>query len=603
MFKLTNLTKEYDGKTILADVNYQFPEKGLVCLLGESGVGKSTLMNILAGLETDFKGTVTIGGQSLGQQTPDQLANYRKDTIGFVFQDYQLLEGYTALENVLYPMQLQEQSLETATNQALDYLNQLGLAAQVNQKVETLSGGQKQRVALARAQMNQPRVILADEPTGALDRQNTDEVLKILQQMAQSCLVVMITHDASLCQYADEVITIEEQKIIVQKTSGNRVSNSLNLLHLTNYPNVKMWPLALKQFHVTFWPYLLIAAMLAIGGICTLLTLSSNQLISDSLLIFQEKNDVLRNGSIRTKSETVDYQQLFEELLTDQRLEDVYQQTVLKDIQLTIDGQTLPLPEKFPMAKSEATFSYGVMPRKGKNEIALSGTLAKQFTPKIDTLVGKKMRIEAAGKKWTLTISGIYNAGYDDFYLSSDREQTLYPSDMNPKDVYALHFDVKNIADVPAISQMLSKKKISHQMSVEQVTTILQSFTKIKTLFWVIASLVIAVCLLLTMILLGKLQAGREQMMGLLATFGFNQKLCHRLLWFENILLASLTSSLLAVFYVILTILIKRFNWELAIGWLPFMRLLGATFLMVICIGWLINRKTFKHSTIQLLKG
>ena len=398
MFKLTNLTKEYDGKAILVDVNYQFPEKGLVCLLGESGVGKSTLMNILAGLETDFKGTVTIGGQSLGQQTPDQLANYRKDTIGFVFQDYQLLEGYTALENVLYPMQLQEKSLEKATNQALDYLNHLGLAAQVNQKVETLSGGQKQRVALARAQMNQPRVILADEPTGALDRQNTDEVLKILQQMAQNCLVVMITHDASLCQYADEVITIEEQKIIVHKTSGNRVSNACNPLHLTNYPNVKMWHLALKQFRVTFWPYLLIAMMLAIGGICILLTLSSNQLISNSLLAFQEKNDVLRNGSIRTKSETVDYQQLFEELLTDKRLEDVYQQTVLKDIQLTIDGQTLPLSEKFPMAKSEATFSYGVMPRKGKNEIALSGTLAKQFTPKIDTLVGQKMRIEAQGK-------------------------------------------------------------------------------------------------------------------------------------------------------------------------------------------------------------
>ena len=174
---------------------------------------------------------------------------------------------------------------------------------------------------------------------------------------------------------------------------------------------------------------------------------------------------------------------------------------------------------------------------------------------------------------------------------------------MNPKDVYALHFDVKNIADVPAISQMLSKKKISHQMSVEQVTTILESFTKIKTLFWVIAGLVISVCLLLTMILLGKLQASRKQMMGLLATFGFNQKLRHRLLWFENILLASLTSGLLAVFYVILTILTKRFNWELAIGGLPFMLLLSVIFLVVICTGWLINRKTFKHSTIQLLKG
>lgn len=603
MFKLTNLTKKYAGKTILSDVNYQFPEQGLVCLLGESGVGKSTLINILAGLETDYQGTVTIGEQSLGQYTPDQLANYRKDTIGFVFQDYQLLEGYTALENVLYPMQLQAQPFEAAKIQALAYLRQLGLTAQVDQKIETLSGGQKQRVALARAQMNQPRVILADEPTGALDRKNTDEVMAMLQQMAQKCLVVMITHDASLCQYADEVITIEEQKIVVQKQSENRGGNPPKSLHLTAYPKVKTWHLAIKQFRVSLGSYVLIAAMLAIGGICTLLTLSSNQLVGDSLLAFQEKNDVLRNGSIRTKSETIDYQQLFEELLIDPRLEEVYQQTVLKDIQLTIEGQTLQLPEKFPMAKSEATFSYGVMPRKGKNEIALSGTLAKQFTPKIDTLVGQKMMIEVAGENLTLTISGIYNAGYDDFYLSSDREQMLYPSDLKLKDVYALHFDVKNVADVPIISQMLTDKKIKHQMSVEQVTTILQSFTKIKTLFLVIAGLVIAVCLLLTVILLGKLQASRKQMMGLLATFGFNQKLRNRLLWNENLLLASLTGGLLAIFYMILIGLTKVFHWELAIGWLPFICLFGFMLLLVIGTGWLINRRTFKHSTVQLLKG
>lgn len=183
MFKLTNLTKKYAGKTILSDVHYQFPNQGLVCLLGDSGVGKSTLINIFAGLDTDYEGSVMIGGYLLKEQTADQLANYRKDTIGFVFQDYQLLEGYSALENVCYPMSLQPMDSKEVTTLALDYLKKMGLEAQAHQKIETLSGGQKQRVAIARAQMNQPRVILADEPTGALDSKNTEEVMKRLKKL------------------------------------------------------------------------------------------------------------------------------------------------------------------------------------------------------------------------------------------------------------------------------------------------------------------------------------------------------------------------------------------------------------------------------------
>lgn len=603
MFKLTNLTKKYAGKTILSDVNYQFPNQGLVCLLGDSGVGKSTLINILAGLDTDYEGSVMIGGYLLKEQTADQLANYRKDTIGFVFQEYQLLEGYSALENVCYPMSLQPMDSKEVTAQALDYLKKMGLEAQAHQKIETLSGGQKQRVAIARAQMNQPRVILADEPTGALDAKNTEEVMKRLKNIAQNCLVIMITHDVQLCQYADEVITIADKKIVVQKALGNHREVSDTRLTLREYSKVSMFPLALKQFRVTFKYYLLIASMIAIGGICILLTLSSNQMMADSVTAFQEKNEVLRNGSIRTKSPEIDYELLLKELKEDDRLEYVFAQKVLENVELTLADQTIVLPEKFPLAKSEETFSYGIMPRTGKKEIALSGTLAKQFTEQINTLIGKEITLKVEDQPITLTISGIYNTSYDDFYISADQEYNLYSKGVKGTEMYAIHFDVKEITDVATISEMLEQKKVNHQMSVTQVTTMLQSFTKIKTLFLMISGLVMSVCLLLTVILFGKLQASRKKMIGLLETFGFNQKLRRRLLWNETILLASLTGGLLGVFYVILLQLMHLFNWQLSIEGTTFFGLLVLTFIVVIGIGGVINDRTFKKPTVQLLKG
>lgn len=596
-----NVTKKYHGQPILTEVTYEFPKKGFVCLLGESGVGKSTLLNMLAGLDTDYQGEVVIGQKALREWNEEQLANYRKDTIGFIFQDYQLLDGYTALENCLYPTMIQSMTPEEAEKQAIKYLEQMGLGERIHQKIETLSGGQKQRVALARALMNQPQVILADEPTGALDRENAEEVMTILKKISEERLVVIITHDPHICQYADEVIAIENQQIIITESDHRHQTANDFQLELKKYPKTNTRQLALKQFRVSMSHYLVIALMIAVGGICTLFTLSANQIIGNSITDFQEKNIVLTNGYVRVEEGQME--DVFQRLTKDERVDNVYKQYVLKDINLKMDEKSIELLEKYPMPRGEERFSYGVMPRIGKNEIALSGPFAKQFSSKISDLVGKKVTLEKGKQKEELTISGIYNASYDDFYISSDFEKNLYQGITNLKDYYSISFDVKSFEEVSGVSEMLNKKNIAHQMSVKEVETMLQSFNKIKNLFLIVASLVVAVCLLLTIILLGKLQASRKQMVGLLSALGFNRKMTGQILWHENVLLAVLTVLILAILMVFVSLISSYLRLGLIFSVGQILGLFFITFIGVISIGFIINQRTFQASTIRLLKG
>ena len=159
MIQLCDVTKRYGDAVILDQANYAFPEHGVVCLMGASGGGKTTLLNLVAGFDTDYAGEIVVGNVPLHKMDADALCRYRRDNIGFVFQNYHLLTGYTVLENVCLAMPDNITSEETK-QKALALLERVGLASKRDQKVETLSGGQKQRAAIARALMGNPQIIL-----------------------------------------------------------------------------------------------------------------------------------------------------------------------------------------------------------------------------------------------------------------------------------------------------------------------------------------------------------------------------------------------------------------------------------------------------------
>ena len=206
--RLSNIVKTFsrDSETlqILNNVNLEIRKGAFVSLMGPSGSGKSTLLNIIAGLDRPTLGEIIIGGRSIGGLSEDQLADWRADNIGFVYQQYNLIPVMTALENVELPLVLTKIKRKERLTRARTALRIVGLEERLDHYPRQLSGGQEQRVAIARAIVNDPAVIVADEPTGDLDRASADEILLLLEKLAREFgkTIVMVTHDGIAAERA-----------------------------------------------------------------------------------------------------------------------------------------------------------------------------------------------------------------------------------------------------------------------------------------------------------------------------------------------------------------------------------------------------------------
>lgn len=200
--------------TILRDVDFSIAQGETVAVVGASGSGKSTLLSILAGLDTPSVGTVRIAGQDLFALSEDDRAALRARTMGFVFQNFQLMGNLTALENVMLPLELAGQ--RDARKQATAMLERVGLGQRLSHYPKLLSGGEQQRVALARAFVVQPAVLLADEPTGSLDFATGEAVMQLVMDLNREAgtTLVMVTHDRAIAAQCQRVITIAAGAVV-----------------------------------------------------------------------------------------------------------------------------------------------------------------------------------------------------------------------------------------------------------------------------------------------------------------------------------------------------------------------------------------------------
>lgn len=294
MITINDVTKKYEDTVILKHCSYIFPEKGIVCLLGASGGGKTTLLNLLAGFDTDYSGEIVVGKTSISGLDTDALCHYRRNNIGFVFQNYHLLSGYTVLENVMLPCELSSDTMECSLNKAKALLMQLGLADKENQSIETLSGGQKQRVAIARALVREPQILFADEPTGALDRAASTEIMRLLQEIARDRLVLVITHDSKICEFADEIIHIRD-KTIVTEHSAQRFSTAEKSLITRADTKISAVSRAKKNFKVHIKRYIAVSIAISFGVLAFLFSLSFGNVIEQSIGEFKVKNTAFNN--------------------------------------------------------------------------------------------------------------------------------------------------------------------------------------------------------------------------------------------------------------------------------------------------------------------
>ncbi len=221
LIQVSKVTKQYRMGDVevqaLRGVSFNINKGGIVALMGPSGSGKSTLLNLIGALDVPTGGSLLVRDMDLAKLNRDEQSTFRNATIGFVFQNFNLVPVLTTIENVMLPAQLGRQQLgESLQERAKALLEKVGLGKQIHQRVNRLSGGQMQRVAIARALINKPPIILADEPTANLDHDTADTVLTVLKDLCSSegATVVVATHDSHVLSYCHRIIRLMDGKLL-----------------------------------------------------------------------------------------------------------------------------------------------------------------------------------------------------------------------------------------------------------------------------------------------------------------------------------------------------------------------------------------------------
>lgn len=226
MIQLKAVTKTVrsgtEDLTILRDVTIDIPEGQFVALTGASGSGKSTLLGLIAGLDAPTAGTITIDGDEVTSMSEDGLAEIRSAKIGFVFQSFHLIPSLTAFENILIPMEIR--GVSNAKERANELLGAVDLTDRGHHYPSELSGGEQQRVAIARAFANEPKILLADEPTGNLDSKNGRHIFELMTELhrQRGITLVLVTHDQGLASMAERQIVLQDGRVVSDAVNGRR---------------------------------------------------------------------------------------------------------------------------------------------------------------------------------------------------------------------------------------------------------------------------------------------------------------------------------------------------------------------------------------------
>lgn len=222
MITVTKLTKHYGSTQALKEVSFEIQDNALLAITGKSGSGKSTLLALLGGLEKPSSGDISIDKNATTSMSERNLTRFRRQHVGFVFQSFNLVPNLSALDNVMLPMEFAKVKARERRTRAKELLEQVGITGSRQKHLPgRLSGGEQQRVAIARALANRPNIILADEPTGNLDSENSARIFKLLQSLHQmeNAAIIIVTHDMALANKCDQRIVLKDG--LIYSTQGN----------------------------------------------------------------------------------------------------------------------------------------------------------------------------------------------------------------------------------------------------------------------------------------------------------------------------------------------------------------------------------------------
>lgn len=226
IIKVSNVTKVYGSKlnktTALVDINFEINQGEFVGIMGPSGSGKSTLLNVISTIDRTTSGTISYEGKDIGSLRENELSDFRRNELGFIFQDFNLLDTLSVEENIVLPLAISRMNVKEIKKRLQDVTKILGINDILKKYPYEISGGQKQRTAAARAIINNPRLVLADEPTGALDSKSSAELLTCMKRLNKeyNSTILMVTHDAFAASYCDRILFIKDGNIFSELISN-----------------------------------------------------------------------------------------------------------------------------------------------------------------------------------------------------------------------------------------------------------------------------------------------------------------------------------------------------------------------------------------------
>ena len=579
LLKLENIKKEYkisksNKQIILNDINLELSSGEFVCIYGESGSGKSTLMNIIGGLDNNYNGKVKINDVNIKKLDLD---NYRRDKIGFVFQNFNLISYLTVFENVMLMLDMVKLKEKEKIKRTKEALRKVGLIKHSHKKPNELSGGMKQRVVLARAIINEPDIILADEPTGALDKKNANKVLNILKNLSlEGKLVIVVTHSNNVKKFANKIITLDGGKIIkfdnisdnkLDKKSSESLKRGLNSsicikLGINNiFKNLKRNIL------------IIIASSIGVIGILISLYVGSGvkKYINDEI-----KNNIdplSFNITEKGKNELYDIK-----YYSESEISKIKKIKHIKNIVKNVSYSSAYIIYKNKKYDLVSLSSYTNMNEKNikkgnilkDNDIVFSEYLENNIDGNvIDNYVSLYLldtsNLEPKMISDDLKVSGIYKNGKIDLLNNSNYAYVKYETlekiyndyDMKLKPT-ELKIEIDNKNNIEYVKKEV--KKLGYELSnMQDYTNTIFNYLDIATFIissFSFISLIVSIIMIITIFNINVLERTKE--IGIFRAIGFRKKDIKRIFKTEAMLIGVLTGITSSYFSIIISKLIKK---------------------------------------------
>ena len=606
--ELRDIHKSYHlGKEkfpVLKGIDLSFDLGEFVSILGESGGGKSTLMNIIGGLDQQFQGSVAIDGKRLNHINERALDHYRRDTIGYIYQDYNLISHLTVMDNVLIPLDMTTLSKSEQKKRAAELLDRVGLKNQAHKYPNQLSGGQKQRVAIARALASDPKVIIADEPTGALDSENTKEVLKILDDIAQEGrLVITVTHSQVVANAGTRIVHLANGKI----DKDIKLRDSYQVTHMPRLksrllPASVSYITAFKHFKFNFWRNSLIVLGTAVGlfavilfsglgnGISgyinkqitdlvnpTAVSISRYQKSSTSSKQAQQRQAMQQQASVSGNSSSItanSSKSTFSKKQLDQlskvkHVKGVSKVYTAKNVTSRYRNKsaTISTIENWNDSATSYIIKYGSKPKLGevvidkdnvakklskthwKNLIGKSITLSYKMTNKNNKQVTIKLTAKVSGISQTSNSGGMVS---DNYINTKTLTNAMNEANVDTKITDSV-VKVDKINNVNGVTSKINKLKLNNKRqysatSVNSIITTIQTYVKLATnILSAIAAISLIVSALMIIVTMYMSVSARTKEIGILRALGESKRDIRRLFISESLIIGVLSATFATV--------------------------------------------------------